>query len=70
MFVQEISQESMGAELFQDYLEHIITPINFLMIKEKMIKRMYSMPKEFIQDMTLCFDNCLQFHKRGSPCYK
>lgn len=37
VFVQEISQESMGTELFYDYLEHIKAPINFLMIKQKMI---------------------------------
>jgi len=42
VFVQEISQESMGADLFQHYLAQIPNPINFLMIKEKMIKRMYS----------------------------
>jgi len=70
VFVQEISEESMGRELYLDYVDHVETPINFLMIKEKMKKHMYGEPQDYIDDMNLAFDNCTRYHKRGSAIHK
>jgi len=43
-FLADISEEAMGEEFYQDYVSTIKFPLNFLMIKEKMIKRMYLAP--------------------------
>ena len=60
----------MGAEFYQDYISVIRHPINFLMIKEKMIKTYYSSQYEFIEDMNLVFDNCMEYNQRNSKVYK
>ena len=36
IFVMEISEAAMGADFYYEYINTIATPINFLMIKQKM----------------------------------
>lgn len=61
-FLCDISEEAMGSEFYQDYISVIRHPINFLMIKEKMIKNYYSNQYEFMEDMNLVFDNCMEYN--------
>lgn len=69
-FVEDISREVMGDELYLEYVDTIKYPINFLNVKKNMIDCKYTQPIEFINDMNLVFANCMQFNKRGSQAYK
>jgi histone acetyltransferase len=67
--MSEFTREALG-EIYSDYMDQIKEPINFQMIKQKMIKHEYKMPVEFIRDMNLTFDNCLEYNMEGSLYYK
>lgn len=69
-FLQDISEEVMGRDFYEDYITTIEHPINFLMIKQKMIKHMYLDHRQFIEDVLLCFDNCTLYNARNSGYYK
>ena len=49
-----------------DYIERIQHPINFGMIKRKMKAKMYPSSRDFISDMHLCFQNCIDYNGRRS----
>ena len=69
-FLQEISPEAMGDEFYQDYISTIKFPINFLMIKQKMIQQMYLQASDYTDDMNLVFNNCMSYNERDSGFYK
>lgn len=66
----------MGQEFFEDYVTHIQPniPINFHMIKQKLIKHLYGEHEDcvhyFITDMNMVFDNCIKYNERKSEYYK
>lgn len=69
-FLQDISEEAMGHDFFTDYINTIEVPINFLMIKKKMTKYLYGSQFDFVADMNLVFDNCMEYNQRSSTFYK
>jgi hypothetical protein len=69
-FLLPITPESMGKDGYEDYCSIIANPINFLDIKEKMIKNYYPHSLDFIDDMTLVFSNCVSYNSRTSSIYK
>lgn len=70
-FIEDISEEAFGPDLWDDYTSVIETPINLPMIKARMIARDYYLhPFHFIDEVSLCFQNAIKFNKKGTPYYK
>jgi len=71
-FLQDISEEAMGSQMFEDYIRTIEPnlPMNFIVVKKKMIKGLYSTPPDFINDVNLVFNNCMKFNEKRSGVYK
>lgn len=66
----------MGQEFFEDYVAAIAPnlPINFHMIKQKLIKHLYGESEAgveyFVSDMKMVFENCIKYNQRHSEYYK
>lgn len=69
-FLMDISEEAMGTDFYYDYVNTISTPINFHMIKQRMINREYQSSHEFAYDMNLVFTNCMDYNVKKSKVYK
>lgn len=71
-FLQDISEEAMGSQMFEDYLRTIEPnlPMNFMVVKKKMTAGLYSTPPDFINDVNLVFNNCMKFNEKRSGVYK
>ena len=55
---------------YPDYYDIVETPMDLRMIKNKIKCHDYNNLDEFLLDMLLIFDNCLQYHKRHSKIGK
>ena len=70
IFTQDISEESLGYECYNQYISTIDKPMTFNIVKNKMKLKMYYQPMEFINEMNLVYDNAMKFNKRGTGVYK
>lgn len=69
-FLDPLTEESMGSELYRDYSRTIQKPINFFMVKERMIAHIYKSEKGFFEEMNLVFDNAMKYNQKKSQQYR
>ena len=67
-FTYELNEETLG-DLYQQYMEIILTPIDLDTIKKKILRNGYDTFSSFNKDLNLMFNNCRLFNERGTPLY-
>ena len=55
--------------MYPDYVDHVDTPIDLIMIEEKLINRQYESPEQFHEEMNMMIDNCLSYNRIGQASY-
>jgi len=69
-FEKEITPETHGRELYDQYCEDVNQPIAIETVINKIKAGEYTDKEEFKSDVERIFSNCLSFNKEGSEIYE
>ena len=68
-FLEPVTEELFGTELFEDYCEVIKTPMDLTTIMNKCKEFAYPSKEAFFSDVMLVFENCKKFNEPHTEIY-